>query len=157
MTIGRVKFFNEEKGYGFIMPENGTDDIFFHITNVPGESTLEKNTLVSFEVEQEEKGSVAKSIEVLDEDRDAEEEPQTIEEFLTEIREAHPEASEPGAYYVDQGDCLFAFWEDVVYHAEPINDVITLFKEIGTDKIIGVQIKQLSNVVLDKPLTKRMD
>ena len=37
MNTGTVKFFDEEKGYGFITPENGDKDLFVHKTNVDGD------------------------------------------------------------------------------------------------------------------------
>lgn len=53
MTIGTVKFFNEDKGYGFIQPENGGQDSFVHISAVQasGMSTLSKDQRVSYDVE----------------------------------------------------------------------------------------------------------
>jgi CspA family cold shock protein len=58
MTIGTVKFFNIDKGYGFISPENGGDDSFVHISAVEraGLGTLEKNQRVSYDVEADKKG-----------------------------------------------------------------------------------------------------
>jgi CspA family cold shock protein len=54
MTIGTVKFFNLDKGYGFIQPENGGNDSFVHISAVQaaGMQTLEKDQRVSYEVER---------------------------------------------------------------------------------------------------------
>ena len=53
MTIGTVKFFNEDKGYGFIQPDDGGQDSFVHISAVQaaGLSTLTKDQRVSYEVE----------------------------------------------------------------------------------------------------------
>ncbi|HEX7709481.1 MAG TPA: cold-shock protein [Sphingomonadaceae bacterium] len=53
MPIGTVKFFNTDKGYGFIAPENGGKDSFVHISAVQaaGMHTLEKDQRVSYEVE----------------------------------------------------------------------------------------------------------
>ena len=49
MPIGKVKFFNEQKGYGFIEPEEGGGDAFVHMTAVQaaGMSTLKENQRVS--------------------------------------------------------------------------------------------------------------
>jgi CspA family cold shock protein len=53
MTIGTVKFFNEDKGYGFIQPDNGGQDSFVHISAVQaaGLGTLSKDQRVSYDVE----------------------------------------------------------------------------------------------------------
>ena len=53
MTIGTVKFFNEDKGYGFIQPEDGGKDSFVHISAVQaaGMSTLSQDQRVSYDVE----------------------------------------------------------------------------------------------------------
>lgn len=58
MPIGTVKFFNTEKGYGFIAPENGGDDSFVHISAVQaaGMSTLNKEQRVSYEIETDRRG-----------------------------------------------------------------------------------------------------
>jgi len=54
MPIGTVKFFNADKGYGFIAPDGGGEDSFVHISAVQaaGMSTLNKEQRVSYEVEQ---------------------------------------------------------------------------------------------------------
>lgn len=53
MTIGTVKFFNTTKGYGFIEPEDGTNDAFVHISAVEraGLTTLNEGQKVSFELQ----------------------------------------------------------------------------------------------------------
>lgn len=53
MPIGTVKFFNTEKGYGFIQPDNGGADSFVHISAVQaaGMATLDKDQRVSYEIE----------------------------------------------------------------------------------------------------------
>ena len=52
MNTGTVKWFNEQKGYGFIQPDNGSKDIFVHISAVEraGLRTLKEGQKVSFEV-----------------------------------------------------------------------------------------------------------
>ncbi len=54
MPIGTVKFFNEDKGYGFIAPEDGGEDSFVHITAVQaaGMHSLQKEQRLSYEIEQ---------------------------------------------------------------------------------------------------------
>lgn len=58
MPIGTVKFFNEQKGYGFIQPEDGSTDAFVHITAVEqaGMRTLDKDQRVSYDLEQDARG-----------------------------------------------------------------------------------------------------
>ena len=53
MPVGTVKFFNTDKGYGFISPDNGGDDSFVHITAVQaaGMQTLNKDQRLNYEVE----------------------------------------------------------------------------------------------------------
>ncbi|RVQ67150.1 cold-shock protein [Croceicoccus ponticola] len=53
MPIGTVKFFNSDKGYGFIQPEDGGNDSFVHISAVQaaGMHTLEKDQRLQYEVE----------------------------------------------------------------------------------------------------------
>lgn len=55
MAVGTVKFFNNEKGYGFLEPENGDKDVFVHISAVKqaGMETLTEGQRVSFEVVME--------------------------------------------------------------------------------------------------------
>ncbi len=52
MPTGTVKFFNAQKGYGFIVPEGGDSDVFVHISAVEqaGMSTLHEGERVSFDV-----------------------------------------------------------------------------------------------------------
>lgn len=61
MITGTVKFFNPDKGFGFIAPEGGGDDAFVHISAVEraGMRTLDKNQRVSYELETDRRGKVA--------------------------------------------------------------------------------------------------
>ena len=61
MPTGTVKFFNENKGYGFIAPDGGGQDAFVHITAVErsGMRTLRENQRVSYELEQDRRGKMA--------------------------------------------------------------------------------------------------
>ena len=61
MPIGTVKFFNADKGYGFIQPEGGGNDAFVHISAVEraGMSTLNKEQRVSYELEQDKRGKTS--------------------------------------------------------------------------------------------------
>ena len=61
MPIGTVKFFNADKGYGFIQPEDGGNDAFVHITAVEraGMATLNKDQRVSYELENDKRGKAS--------------------------------------------------------------------------------------------------
>ena len=61
MPIGTVKFFNADKGYGFIQPEDGGNDAFVHISAVEraGMATLDKDQRVSYELEQDRRGKTS--------------------------------------------------------------------------------------------------
>ena len=61
MPICTVKFFNEQKGYGFIAPEDGGNDAFVHITAVEraGMGTLQKDQRVSYELEEDRRGKMS--------------------------------------------------------------------------------------------------
>ena len=52
MARGRVKWFSDEKGYGFIESEGGGEDVFVHYTEIVGEGfrSLEEGSVVEFEV-----------------------------------------------------------------------------------------------------------
>ena len=61
MAIGTVKWFNNAKGYGFIVPENGGDDLFVHYSSIEmeGYRTLKAGQEVSYDEQVGEKGSAA--------------------------------------------------------------------------------------------------
>ncbi|MGB3721434.1 MAG: cold-shock protein [Pacificimonas sp.] len=61
MPIGTVKFFNADKGYGFIAPEDGGGDAFVHITAVQaaGMMTLDKDQKVSYDLEEDRRGKTS--------------------------------------------------------------------------------------------------
>ena len=61
MITGTVKFFNADKGYGFIAPEGGGNDAFVHISAVEraGLGTLDKDQRVSFEMETDRRGKTS--------------------------------------------------------------------------------------------------
>jgi CspA family cold shock protein len=61
MPIGTVKFFNTDKGYGFIAPEDGGADSFVHISAVErsGLATLNKDQRVQYEIETDRRGKAS--------------------------------------------------------------------------------------------------
>lgn len=61
MITGTVKFFNADKGYGFIAPEGGGDDAFVHISAVEraGMRTLDKDQRVTYELETDKRGKTS--------------------------------------------------------------------------------------------------
>lgn len=60
-TIGKVKFFSASKGFGFIAPEDGSKDVFVHITAVQsaGLDSLSENQTISFDVQRGNNGKLA--------------------------------------------------------------------------------------------------
>ena len=66
MATGIVKWFNAEKGYGFITPDDGSKDLFAHYSEISSEGykSLQENQRVTFEVGQGLKGPSAKNIKV---------------------------------------------------------------------------------------------
>ena len=68
METGTVKWFNDAKGFGFITPDNGGEDLFAHFTAIKGQGfrTLKEGQKVSFEVTSGPKGKQATNIRPLD-------------------------------------------------------------------------------------------
>ena len=64
MQEGTVKFFNSEKGFGFIKPDNSSDDVFVHMSGLIHE--IMKNDRVSFTMEKGKKGMNAVNVERID-------------------------------------------------------------------------------------------
>ncbi|HJC61776.1 MAG TPA: cold-shock protein [Candidatus Dietzia intestinigallinarum] len=67
MATGTVKWFNADKGFGFIAPDDGSADVFAHFSAINGSGyrSLEENQQVSFDVTQGQKGLQAENITVL--------------------------------------------------------------------------------------------
>jgi len=64
---GVVKFFNSERGYGFIKPDDGGRDVFVHITAVEraGMTTLNEGQHINFDVEPDKKGKGPKAVNLV--------------------------------------------------------------------------------------------
>ncbi|GAB3408592.1 cold-shock protein [Flindersiella endophytica] len=67
MSQGTVKWFNGDKGYGFITPDEGGKDLFVHFRNIEGTGfkQLEEGQRVEFETTQGQKGPQAEQVRVL--------------------------------------------------------------------------------------------
>ena len=65
MTIGTVKWFNDSKGFGFITPNDSSEDLFVHFSaiSMSGFKTLKEGQQVTFEVTQGPKGKQASNIQ----------------------------------------------------------------------------------------------
>ena len=97
MSTGQVKWFNNAKGFGFILPDDGGDDLFAHYSAIgmEGYKTLKAGQLVSFETVEGPKGLHAANIIPSEEDNSdsqaANPEEQVTEEMVSETETATEE------------------------------------------------------------------
>ncbi len=67
MVTGKVKWFNGEKGFGFIVPDDGSEDLFVHHTSISMEGfrTLDEGQAVQYEVGEGSKGPAAVNVTIV--------------------------------------------------------------------------------------------
>ena len=97
MVMGKVKWFNDQKGYGFITPDTGGRDLFVHHTAITMEGfrTLQEGEAVEFEIEENEKGPKAVNVRKAGAPAPAAEATEAVEEPAAPAVEAEAEAEAP--------------------------------------------------------------
>lgn len=67
MSTGKVKWFNDQKGFGFITPDDGSKDLFVHHSSILGDGfkTLAENQAVEFDMQESDKGPRAANVRKL--------------------------------------------------------------------------------------------
>jgi cold shock protein len=64
MPAGKIKMFNQDKGYGFIQPDDGGGDVFFHVSALRGGAEITKGNAVNFEIGVDPKSGKTKAVSV---------------------------------------------------------------------------------------------
>ena len=64
MPIGKVKMYNDEKGFGFIKPDDGSGDVFFHVTALREGDEITVGNAVTFEIGVDPKSGKSKAVSV---------------------------------------------------------------------------------------------
>lgn len=69
-----------------------------------------------------------------------------LDELMESLERKQKEPSKPGGWYSNVGDCVFCFAEDVPHHAERVDRVLTVYRSDDDDRIVGVQVKHISQL-----------
>jgi cold shock protein len=64
MPTGKIKMFNEDKGFGFIVPDDGGVDVFFHVSALREGDEIARDKAVSFEIGVDKKSGKTKAVSV---------------------------------------------------------------------------------------------
>jgi CspA family cold shock protein len=64
MPTGKIKMFNEDKGFGFITPDDGGSDVFFHVSALREGDEIAKGKIVAFEIGVDRKSGKTKAVSV---------------------------------------------------------------------------------------------
>jgi cold shock protein len=64
MPQGKIKLFNEEKGYGFIRPDDGSNDVFFHVSSLREGDEIVRDSVVTYEMGVDPKSGKSKAVSV---------------------------------------------------------------------------------------------
>ena len=64
MPIGKIKMFNDEKGFGFIRPDDGSNDVFFHVSSLREGDDVTVGKAVTFETSVDPKSGKTKAVSV---------------------------------------------------------------------------------------------
>ena len=64
---GKIKWFNDAKGFGFVTPDDGSKDVFVHFSSIQGEGfkSLAEGDKIEFEVQESDKGPKAANVQVI--------------------------------------------------------------------------------------------
>lgn len=63
MNTGTIKFFNAEKGFGFILPDAGGPDVFFHVSGIHASDIVKKGDKITYDTKDGKKGLEAYNIQ----------------------------------------------------------------------------------------------